>query len=794
MPTPRTRQHSVSSPWPQLSILTVYSSTPLVDSSSKKLSDEELEAAKILYFYSSTTGTSGEEMTPERRRRLLGTVMGVADFAKTMTKNGKDNKIRSVKSSKRRMVWFEPENGFFIHATISVPRHSNSKRHGREASTATTSSSRSFPSDGPSVPLDDQLLINSLKLAYQTYRLQNGSISRRLEREGKEETMTSLNEFWNEWATKWDLSNEITLEQAVQQVVAGLPMSPLLTPPTLDQLTPLLTQLSASSPSVSPFLLHASHILHIPSDPPNFLATSSSTLESFVHLILALHTARLLSLLPSVPDNINSQSLEPSDSTLSSSSNWTSSALSYLDPRNVPLPSFPSTAASVTSSFLLNPFNTTATSTNPTDLRNDFKELRTQSRRQQHSRTDSNASVASSFVRGGDTLRSKKEARKEVSESLDGGGKKPEGEEKESSGSGWGLRSVSKSFSRLGAAFTGGSSHNGSGSSTPTVSTEVQPPNLSTSSVQQQNHESETTSTSNLSKTDSALPNEVLDSSIPPVVAEGSQTPQTPAVELAPEVNEEDLQEAMKALEISTESTTVKGGSSQEQVPSDQEGSGSLTENAVEPDQVLTLFGGEEDQVFEVRLVERGVLTLALVTPSTEATSTPPIDLELLKSRAGRLLEAVETILEAMTPPTSVSTQPRYAVKAEGRLFSRLTTSIGSKYGSDSETSDLETTCALLEAHRSLNSSPQILESLIRLPTSSNWLSLTRSFHVFSSSTSTPIDPSRSSTEAEDSEKAIEVLAVLPAKNSRGRETTLVEAAEGARRIERKWVAQRCGP
>jgi hypothetical protein len=46
----------------------------------------------------------------------------------------------------------------------------------------------------------------------------------------------------------------------------------------------------------------------------------------------------------------------------------------------------------------------------------------------------------------------------------------------------------------------------------------------------------------------------------------------------------------------------------------------------------------------------------------------------------------------------------------------------------------------------------------------------------------------------EDEEKPIEVLAILPAKNPRGRETTLVEAAEGARRIERKWVARRCGP
>jgi len=43
------------------------------------------------------------------------------------------------------------------------------------------------------------------------------------------------------------------------------------------------------------------------------------------------------------------------------------------------------------------------------------------------------------------------------------------------------------------------------------------------------------------------------------------------------------------------------------------------------------------------------------------------------------------------------------------------------------------------------------------------------------------------------SEKQVEVFAILPAKNSKGREASLVEAAEGARRIERKWVAQRGG-
>jgi len=158
-----------------------------------------------------------------------------------MTPSGKDNKVRSVKSSKRRMVWIEPENGIFVHAvcslslllanrshfnqcrqTIAIPR--TSKRHSRQASTATTSSSRSFPSDSPPIPLDDQLLLTSLELASQSYQLQYGRVKEKLEKKGKEETMRDLKRFWDEWSEKWDVTSYVDAQRSIQQVMRGKPI------------------------------------------------------------------------------------------------------------------------------------------------------------------------------------------------------------------------------------------------------------------------------------------------------------------------------------------------------------------------------------------------------------------------------------------------------------------------------------------------------------------------------------------------------------------------------------------
>jgi hypothetical protein len=260
------------------------------------------------------------------------------------------------------------------------------------------------------------------------------------------------------------------------------------------------------------------------------------------------------------------------------------------------------------------------------------------------------------------SLRSKKESRREVSESVKPSGNSGQGE-KESEG-GWGLRSVSKSWSRLGAAFSG------SGSSTPEAPP-VPPLPTTTSGIGEAESEGIKPLVSNELE-EAQAPEGSTDSLIP---GAGAETPGTPAVELAPEVNEEELREAMERIEL--EVNPSADISSPAEDPAESNRAEETERMSEEKEVVLRFFGGEEDERFEVRLVavsrplfqlgirdlltststeipQRGLLTLALVSPSLDSVS-PPVDMELLNNRSARLLEAVETILEAAIPSTSTS-------------------------------------------------------------------------------------------------------------------------------------------
>lgn len=77
----RRREASTQSEWPQLSLLAVYSETPVLAEADKgvRLDDAALEAAKVLCLVS----PGGEEVLEGARRgRVMGTVMGVAAFAR----------------------------------------------------------------------------------------------------------------------------------------------------------------------------------------------------------------------------------------------------------------------------------------------------------------------------------------------------------------------------------------------------------------------------------------------------------------------------------------------------------------------------------------------------------------------------------------------------------------------------------------------------------------------------------------------------------------------------------------
>lgn len=69
-----------SFPFPTLSLFAIYSSAPLLEPSADEdapSDDAAVEASKLLFFSSSQ-----EPLPKERKARLMGTIIGMADFAR----------------------------------------------------------------------------------------------------------------------------------------------------------------------------------------------------------------------------------------------------------------------------------------------------------------------------------------------------------------------------------------------------------------------------------------------------------------------------------------------------------------------------------------------------------------------------------------------------------------------------------------------------------------------------------------------------------------------------------------
>lgn len=75
-----------SFPFPTLSLFAIYSSAPLLEPSTAKdapSDDAAIEASKLLFFSSTQ-----EPLPKERKARLMGTVIGMADFARYVSRCG----------------------------------------------------------------------------------------------------------------------------------------------------------------------------------------------------------------------------------------------------------------------------------------------------------------------------------------------------------------------------------------------------------------------------------------------------------------------------------------------------------------------------------------------------------------------------------------------------------------------------------------------------------------------------------------------------------------------------------
>ncbi|GAA5981391.1 hypothetical protein JCM11641_005304 [Rhodosporidiobolus odoratus] len=785
----RRRQPSTLSSWPTLALFAIYSDEPLLAPAQRdvRLEDAAVEAAKLLWILAPG---EDEQLSEQRKGRLMGTVMGVAGFTKTFGGQG-DSGEMAVHSSRRRMIWIEPEPGFHVHATIALPRPS---RHSRAASAATTSSTNSTSVDSAPGILDDDVLLATLRQGYREYRLRHGSLRGMLKRAGRERLAETLDGFWRSWAEKWDIAGG-TL-RPIERILDAVPRCSLLTPQTSSQLQPLLTQFATSHPAILPFLLHSSSIVSLPvlrrpaqpstAEPDTTPAEANSenppplTGDDLLALVRLLASSApsqtTLSVHPDLPDTpfppshpLAASSLSPFPTTSSSeASNRWSASLSTLTggmsslftPPSVSLPSLPS-MPSMPSLPSIHPLVTSSGGTGkaesrpPTSLRSGFQALRKQeqSALAEHEKQDEQARLGK------------------------GTPSSPGGEGK---GTGWTLRGVSWSSFGLGAGAAassgGGEARAEPGVIAPsTVEALAEPPIIGDAAPPTM-----TATTSPVENAD-AVGGAGGSQSSQSDLGETSE-PTTPAVELAPAVDVEELAEAIGA---SSQSVMVQTSAVEVEAMPPEEGGMADTSREVVRDEVkddaeqnvLSLYcgtGEHADTEFSVRRFERGPLTLALAYIPTTGPSELEEFLSRLDVRAERLLEGVESMLDVVVPPQP-SYPHRHFVK-HGALVSTFSPSqSGSAAGEESESS-----LALLDSYRSLHTNPPLLESLTRLSTS-QWVVHRRSLD--------PTSPFRTSYSSLTTTAAspMDVFAVLPARTRKGKEASLLDAAEELRRVGRAY-------
>lgn len=181
---------------------------------------EENTKDQILYY------TAKKVVPADVKMKQVGLAQALVNFTSTFSPS---QPTQNVHSQKHRMVFLQPEPGFWIHMCVElgIMRKQIKDSKGKEKLVTEYLDSQ----------LNDRALEAVLKIGYEQFKLLNGTFSNILYGEGEKATlppnrqraralMHAIEEFFSEWIWKWDFDRLDTM--CFTAVFNGVPVQPIL--------------------------------------------------------------------------------------------------------------------------------------------------------------------------------------------------------------------------------------------------------------------------------------------------------------------------------------------------------------------------------------------------------------------------------------------------------------------------------------------------------------------------------------------------------------------------------------
>ncbi|GAA94341.1 uncharacterized protein L969DRAFT_89984 [Mixia osmundae IAM 14324] len=194
---------SASLPFPSLSWFAIWNRD--LPRPSTATEDDETRHDVLFYHVSQTSAQ-------ERQQRRIGLAQGMVDFTRMMSRP--DQAVQSVHSARQRMIFAEPEPGYWLHAAIDLPCRAS--RSGSNAPTVALDEG-----------LEDEALLRGLHASYRDFKLRNGTFAKLLNSQGRATLEALLKLFYTIWLAQWNIEQSLLGSSEYLAQINALPLSSL---------------------------------------------------------------------------------------------------------------------------------------------------------------------------------------------------------------------------------------------------------------------------------------------------------------------------------------------------------------------------------------------------------------------------------------------------------------------------------------------------------------------------------------------------------------------------------------